>query len=210
MATQTSSPKRERAPHLGPERRRPQVLDAARSLALREGLGAVTIGALAGELGVTRSVVYACFGDRVELVDALLDRESAVLSAALLQALYQPTADEPEQAFVNGFQALLAAVAEAPDSWRLLLSGEPDPAVSSRFQAARAAMRDKATAWIAPAMRSWWQTHDLDRKLPVLMELFVSSCEAAIRSLLADGPSWTTAELGDFFGRAVFRALKDA
>ena len=70
---------RSRAAHLGPERRRPQVLDAALAIAIERGVPAVTIGAVAERLDVTRPVVYSCFADRVELLHALLDRENEIL-----------------------------------------------------------------------------------------------------------------------------------
>ena len=44
-------------------------------------------------------------------------------------------------------------------------------------------------------MTRWWGTADLDRKLPVLIELFVSSCEAAVRSLLDPQLDWTADQL---------------
>lgn len=202
---------RTRAAHLGPERRRPSVLDAARAIAVERGIGAVTVGAVAQEMKVTRPVVYACFADRVEMVEALLEREGAALLESVLAALHSSgIADDPERAFVDGFRALLAGAAQTPDSWRLLLAGEPDPAVSERFRAARVLVSDQATAWIGPAMRRWWRTTDLDRKLPVLIELFMSSCESAVRCLLDETNDWGPDDLGDFVGRAVFRAFRDA
>ena len=77
MPTQTRKP-RERAAHLGPDRRRPQILDAALTLALENGIGAVTLSAVASQLGVSRPVVYSCFGDRVELFEALLARKASI------------------------------------------------------------------------------------------------------------------------------------
>lgn len=202
---------RQRAPHLGPERRRPQVLDAALAIAVRDGIGAVTVGAVAAEMDVTRPVVYACFSDRVDMVEALLDRESAALLEAVLDALRgSGTTLEPEQAFTEGFRSLLAAAATRPDSWHLLLTGEPDPALSERFRAARTLVQAQATAWIGPAMVRWWNTPELGRKLPVLIEFFMSSCEAAVRSLLDDGNDWGPDELGEFVGSAVHRAFRDA
>lgn len=202
---------RERAPHLGPERRRPQVLDAALTIAVREGIGAVTIGSVAAEMGVTRPVVYACFSDRVEMVEALLDREVPLLVTGVLDALHSSGgAADSEQAFVIGFRALLATVTASPDTWRLVFSGEPDLAVAERFRAARAHVTEQTTAWIAPAMELWWQTPDLDRKLPVLIELFLASCESAVRSVLDESNDWGPEDLGEFVGRAVHRAFKDA
>ncbi|MFE6507272.1 TetR/AcrR family transcriptional regulator [Nocardioides sp. NPDC057767] len=207
----TGQAQRARAPHLGPERRRPLVLDAARTIAVADGIGAVTIGSVAAAMGVTRPVVYACFADRVELVDALLDRESSELLEAILAALHgSANPDDPEQAFVDGFRALLDAAAAAPETWRLVFSGEPDPAIAERFRDAKALVQAQATDWIRPAMERWWQTSDLERKLPVLIDLFLSSCESAVRSLLDSSNDWGPDDLGTFMGKALHRAFKDA
>lgn len=205
------TPSRGRAPHLGPERRRPQVLDAALSLAVRQGIAAVTIGGLAAVMGVTRPVIYACFSDRVDLLTALLDREQDVLMKSVLDALHRSgDAREPEQAFADGFTALLATVAERPESWRLIVMGEPDPAVAERLREARRVVQAKTTAWIRPAMVHWWDTQELDRKLPVLIDLFMSTCESGIRSLLDESNDWQVDDLGPFLGRALYRAFAGA
>ncbi|WP_203337932.1 TetR/AcrR family transcriptional regulator [Nocardioides limicola] len=212
MPTSTrTTAERVRAAHLGPDRRRPQVLDAALQVAVKRGLGAVTVGAVAEELGVTRPVVYACFADRVQMIEALLDREQHRLADVVVQALRSTgVSDDPEQAFVTGFQTWLRLAGEQPGTWRLLLAGQPDPAIRERFDAGRAAFTQQAAAWIGPAMQRWWHTEDLDRKLPVLVELFLSSCEAALRSMLDGADDWTPEELGEFLGRAIHRAFRDA
>lgn len=211
MTATTASPRRARAAHLGPERRRPQVLDAALEVAVRDGIGAVSIRSVATRLGVTRPVVYACFAGRAEMLDALIDREAAAMTASVLQALYgSRSPDDPQAAFVSGFRALLTAAAANPGPWRLLLTGEPGPAVSARFRAARADVQQQATAWIGPAMTRWWNTPGLDRKLPVLIELFMASCESALRTLLDPAGDWTPGELGEMVGTAMYRAFRDA
>ena len=73
----TKAPARKpRAAHLGPDRRRPLVLDTALRIAVEDGIGSVSIVSVASAMGVTRPVVYACFDDRVALLDALLNRET--------------------------------------------------------------------------------------------------------------------------------------
>ncbi len=201
---------RERAAHLGPERRRPQVLDAALVLAVRSGVGAVTIGAVADHLGVTRPVVYACFRDRVALIDALVEREGERLLASALAALHSARGDDPETVFVRGYRAFLDVVADCPDAWRLLFSTAPDPAVADKFREARLVMADNATRWLRPALSAWWDVAELDRKLPVLVELFMSSCEAAARSLVDHPDGWTTQDLGELYGRMMCRAFSVA
>lgn len=213
MSTELSPPPaRQRAPHLGPERRRPQVLDAALAIAAKVGLPAITIGSIAKHLGVTRPVVYACFADRNEIVEALLDREGETLVRLLLDALHESGGhdDDPEQAFVAGFTALLRTADARGDAWRLVFSGDIDADNAARLRSVRAMIQAHATAWIRPAASRWWGTTDLERKLPVLMELFMASCETAVRLVLDQQPGWSTEELGEFFGRAMFRAFKDA
>ncbi|MCG8394544.1 MAG: TetR/AcrR family transcriptional regulator [Pseudomonadales bacterium] len=209
MPTQTRKP-RERAAHLGPDRRRPQILDAALTLAVENGIGAVTLSAVASQLGVSRPVVYSCFGDRVELFEALLAREGEHMLEGVLKALHSARGDNPEAAFIDGYRALLTVVAEQPASWRLVFTANPDPAVADRFLRARQVVADNAARWIAPAMTHWWQTQDIERKLPVVVELFMSSCEAAVRLLLTPGTDWNADTLGDFFGRCMCQAFRAA
>src|SRR5947208_14246487 len=66
---------RKRAAHLGPERRRPEVLDAALKLFLKGGYDGTSMQAVADEAGVTKPVVYACFDSKDQLFRALLRRE---------------------------------------------------------------------------------------------------------------------------------------
>lgn len=201
---------RGRAAHLGPERRRPLVLDAALAITVEEGVGQVTIGAIADRLHVTRPVVYSCFADRVEIITALLERETTNLRDALVEALHSARGTDPESAFIDGFGALLRVVADRPHSWRVVFSSQPDPAVVDRFQRVRSEMENVASQWIRPALVSWWDVADVDVKLPVLIEFFMSSCEAAVRSLLDTTNTWTADQLADLYGRMVCNALRAA
>lgn len=201
---------RSRAAHLGPERRRPQVLDAALAIAIECGVPAVTIGAIAERLDVTRPVVYACFADRVELLHALLDRENEILIKEAIAALPRDRREGDEEVFVAGFQALLAAVDRRPDSWRLVMSAEPDRAVAEHFRDGRAVIAAQFTKLLRPTLKHWGTT-DRDLKLPVLVEQFMSACEGAVRTLLADGGrAWSPDTLGEFIGSAVYRAFRTA
>lgn len=200
---------RTRATHRGPDRRRPEVLDAALSIAVRDGLSAVTIGSIATTLGVTRPVVYACYPDRVALLQALLDRESELLLHHTLAALHTATGEDPDQAFTDGYRALLSTIAGRPDSWRLVFSANPDPDLVRAINETRAVVFDAASSWIAPALRQWWNTDDLDRKLSALIELFMSSCEAAARVLLDTG-DWTPESLANLYGPMMSAAYRNA
>ena len=201
---------RSRAAHLGPERRRPQVLDAALAIAIERGVSAVTIGAVAERLNVTRPVVYSCFADRVEVLRALLDRENDILLKEATEALPHDRPEGDEAVFVAGFQALLAAVDRRPDSWRLMMSADPDPAVAEHFQRGRAAIANQFAKLLRPTLKHWGTT-DRQQKLPVLVEQFMSACEGAVRTLLRDnGNDWSPGTLGEFIGSAVYRAFRAA
>jgi AcrR family transcriptional regulator len=201
---------RSRAAHLGPERRRPLVLDAALAIAIEGGVPAVTIGAVADRLDVTRPVVYSCFADRVELLHALLDRENNILIEEAIAALPHDRREADEEVFVAGFQALLAAVDRRPDSWRLVMGAAPDRAVAENFRNGRAVIAEHFAKLLRPTLKHWG-TADRDQKLPVLVEQFMSACEGAVRTMLSDsGHAWSPATLGEFIGSGVYRAFRTA
>ena len=199
-----------RAAHLGPERRRPLVLDAAQQIAVDDGLGAVNIASVAVRLGVTRPVVYACFADRVSLVDALLEREAALLLGATINALHSADGDDPQTVFTDGYRALLGAVQQRPGSWKVVFGGTPDPAIASVIADGRKMVYDASAHWLAPAIRRWWDPEDLDRKLPALIELFMSSCESAVRLLVDDANDLTTDDLAELYARMMIAAYRVA
>ncbi|MFC4128558.1 TetR/AcrR family transcriptional regulator [Nocardia rhizosphaerae] len=208
MGSESAVRRRERAAHLGPERRRPQVLDAALAIAARDGIAAVTMGAIAEHMSVTRPVVYACFPDRVQLIDALIEREEAFLVSGVLDVLPARATDADEAVFVQGFRALLHKVASRPAAWRLLY-GNPDPAVAGSFGRGRDLAVTRCTALLRPTLQAWG-VEDAERKLPALVELWVSAGEGAVRTLLADSSDWKPDELGAFVGAAVYRAMRAA
>lgn len=186
------------------------VLDAALAIAVEHGIGAITIGAVAEQLAVTRPVVYGCFHDRVDLIEALLERELARLSVDMLAALHSARSEDPQTAFTDGYRAFLRVVSAHPQAWQLLFIAPPDSAVVDRVAAARRVVAEAAARWIQPALVRWWAPTDLDRKLPVLIELFVSSCEAAVRSLLDPDIAWSCDELADLYGRVISQAMRAA
>src|SRR5687768_2696668 len=75
--------KRERAAHLGPERRRPLILDAALKLFVKQGYHGTSMEAIAKAAEVTKPVVYDCYAGKEELFEALLKREERRLLEAV-------------------------------------------------------------------------------------------------------------------------------
>ncbi len=199
---------RQRAQHLGPERRRPQVLDTALRIAVEDGIAAVTIAAVAERMNVTRPVVYACYADRVELIDELIRREERYLLDGIMNALPRRRVEADEEVFVEGFRALLETVATRPDTWKLLY-GNPDPAVSHSFGRGREFAVERCLRRLRPTLHAWG-TKDADRKLPALVELWVSAGEGAVRTLMSGEGDWSPEDLGAFVGAAVYRALRSA
>ncbi len=102
------------------------------------------------------------------------------------------------------------AVENQPDTWRFVYLAHVDPAVADMVAETRRALTASSSRWIAPALTTWWQTTDLNRKMPILTELFVSSSEAAVRSLLDPENDWDADSLGEFYGRLMCRAFAAA
>ncbi|MGH3832803.1 MAG: helix-turn-helix domain-containing protein, partial [Pseudonocardiaceae bacterium] len=63
---------RARAAHLGPERRRPLILDAALEVYVERGYRGTSMQAVADAAGVTKPVVYECYPNKDQLLLALL------------------------------------------------------------------------------------------------------------------------------------------
>ncbi|WP_166906998.1 TetR/AcrR family transcriptional regulator [Mycobacterium sp. DL440] len=196
---------RGRAEHLGPDRRRPQVLDTALDIAAHRGLADVTMGTIAQRLGVTRPVVYACYPGRGEVLAALLDRETDGVLASLLELLPPQRTGSIEQLFVDGFHALHSTVRERPASWRIIFAADPDPVLTAAIVGGRERIRGQLATAMRPLLQRW-QVADVDVTLPMLVEVFLAICEAAVRKMLADdGDSELVAET---FGKAAYRAVR--
>ncbi|WP_067688694.1 TetR/AcrR family transcriptional regulator [Nocardia jejuensis] len=78
--------KRRYAKRLAPADRREQLLDAALAIVSESGFSAVSIAAVAERSDVTRPVVYDLFGSRDEVLEELIERESARMHAAVERA----------------------------------------------------------------------------------------------------------------------------
>jgi AcrR family transcriptional regulator len=141
MTTAPTPPRQRRtyAARVPAGQRRTQLLDAALRLVVTRGHNAVTMDAVAEQVGVTKPVIYGQFASRAELLAALLRREQ---EHALLQ-LRAVLPDSSGQRLVEGSGELLAqvladfleAVREAPDRWHCIVMPMPDMPV--QFHAAR-------------------------------------------------------------------------
>ena len=196
-----------RARHLGPDRRRPQVLDTALDLAAQHGLAGVTIAAISQHLGVSRPVVYDCYPGRGEILAALLDRETEVALGRLLAILPPMRTGSVEQMFVDGFRSLLDDVRDRPASWRIIYASDPDPVLVQAIAQGRNQIAGQVSAVMRPLFERW-QVDDIERVLPALTEVFLGICEAAVRMMLDESQTWSPKDLAPVIGSAAYRALR--
>ena len=199
-----------RAAHLGPERRRPQILDIALKLVADHGVRALNMESVALAMGVTKPVVYACFSSREEVLNALLEREEQRLFEGVMAALPKKVdISNPQQLMTDGFRALFKAVDNNRDSWRLVFSVEADPAVAARLQDGRRLVAQRVSLLVGTWLKLLG-AKDAKRRLPVLVTMFMSICEGMVRSLLDDQHDWSVDDLAAYVGRLVLAAFEEA
>ncbi|MET9268747.1 TetR/AcrR family transcriptional regulator [Kribbella sp. NPDC003557] len=187
--------KRRRARHLGPERRRPMILDAALEVFNAKGYAGTTMQSVADAAGVTKPVVYDSFANRDELLLALLAREEQHLVISIVSALpADPSVGTPEEHVLEGLTAFLTAVQKNPQSWRIVFGAQygAAPVVSERVRGARAFLVESLRLTLLQSLPG---VTDPDANLPVLAELLASMTEACARMLVTDGTTRSPADL---------------
>lgn len=126
----TTRRRRRYAPRLPPEERREQLLDAALRIITERGYGAVSIEAVAREVGVTRPVVYSSFPGLAVLLAALLRREEERAMGEIEAIVPSDPGDrDPDDLVLEGLGDFLRVVQANPLTWSLILlpvEGTPD------------------------------------------------------------------------------------
>lgn len=184
-------PKRKYAKRLQPADRRAQLLDAALRIVAEDGFTSVSIAAVAERGGVTRPVVYDSFGSRDELLEDLIERETARMAAAVERAA---SGDATTPAFGTATTEQLPAMVERfltevrsmPDTWRLVyfpIDGVP-LVLRERITKARDVLRTPLThalvRWLA-------EQPDADEVDPeVLTQVVYGTIQTAARLVLDD------------------------
>lgn len=115
---------------------RDRLLEAAVRVVAAKGYGALTIGDLTGEAGVSRTTFYELFEDKEACFLAAYDNAVEALVRRVVRA-YESERAWPERA-AAGLAALLEALAEEPALARLSLVdiGNAGPAAQRRYRAA--------------------------------------------------------------------------
>jgi AcrR family transcriptional regulator len=140
MTEATARRNRPYAPRLLPEQRREQLLDIVLDIIDTDGVGAVSMDAVARRAGVTRPVVYSQFTDTNHMLRASLDREEQRALAQIADAMPGPGDQDVVASFHHVFDTYLRAVAEAPQRWRaiFMIADSGTPAFHKRVARVRA------------------------------------------------------------------------
>ena len=215
METRTSSHKpRKRAAHLGPERRRPEVLDAALKLFLQSGYDGTSMQAVAVEAGVTKPVVYACFDSKDDLFRSLLAREEQRIVSEIQGAFSNADLSDPETTLVEGFTGFLRAAGDSPEVYRLIFLGEGggNAAVADRIRRGREEqvrrLSELAKGWLESNGGGKRSKADVERTARLLGNSIAGLAESGARLLLSGNDDWTPETLGRDLGRLAAAAQK--
>jgi AcrR family transcriptional regulator len=196
----TRAPKRPYAPRLPPAERREQLLDAALKVIDERGYGGVSMEAIAREAGVTKPVVYDLFGNRGELLMALLEREEERALAQLAEAMPGEPAADPDELVIAGFRSLLDSVVANPATWRLIvLPAESTPeVVREHVEAGRDQVRERIQQLIAWGIEQRGGPEGVDVELAA--QAFVALGEHLVRLVLTDPDRFTIDRVVSFMG----------
>jgi AcrR family transcriptional regulator len=203
--------RRPRAAHLGPERRRPQILDVAFELFVQRGYKATSMDEIARAAGVTKPVVYACFPSKAELFGELLDREERRMLTQFGVALAAAThGDDIETTLTTGFTSMLRAVTDTPEAYRIALlgGGGADAMIEIRVRRGR----EQQVAAMAAAARPWLEgrvpPQGVDAAAQFVGQTLLGIGESGVRMLLATPEQWTPETLGRALGRLATRGYE--
>lgn len=203
---------RARAAHLGPDRRRPLILDAALDIFVERGYRGTSMQAVADAAGVTKPVVYECYQNKDELLLALLEREERRLLDAIGAAMPRnPDFDNLEAVLAAGLTAFLVAASQAPNSWRVVFDARrgSESVVASRVFNAREMLLGQLQELVRSYLDSI-EAGDVDRKVPVVAELLASMAESCARMLVLEDSPWTAPELATYVSRLLTRGVDRA
>lgn len=129
-----------RAEYLGPERRRPLVLDAALEIFAEGGFADASMQAIADRAGVSKAVLYDCFpGGKQEIYYALLERSEHTFMEHMVQVLERTERLSIDESLRQGLRAFLDYAEIHPHSFSVIFgdAGTRDSEVARRSERAR-------------------------------------------------------------------------
>ena len=98
---------------------RPHLLDAAIACFTRAGIAATSLRAIAAEAGVTPALLHYYFGDKTQLVEALVD-ERLMPALVPMRARLEQAGDDPAAlvaGYVHGVNAMIVHNPWVPSLW---------------------------------------------------------------------------------------------
>jgi AcrR family transcriptional regulator len=190
---------RTRAAHLGPELRRPLVLDAALPLFARDGFEAISMQAIADAAGVSKPVLYSCYSSKEELFEELMAREERKLWHMVEDSVPAPGAPgDKEDLMRYGLAALLRAVVDAPDAFRVIYlqrHGE------NRIERGREHWEQR----MGEVLAGW--TSLPDRETALMGRMLVALAELGFRVQLEEPGQWQPDALAAYLSRVMVRGI---
>lgn len=126
-----------RATYLGPEKRRPLVLDAALEIFAEGGFADASMAAIAARAGVSKAVLYDCFpGGKQDIYYALLDRGEARFTDHMFGMLERTNKLPLEDALREGFKAFIEYAEINPLGFRIIFgeAGTSDAEIARRAE----------------------------------------------------------------------------
>ncbi len=205
--TTNSTVKRPRAQQLGPEARRPLVLDAALPLFAENGYRETSMDQIADAVGVTKPVLYDCFPNKEALLNELIKREEGRILEQVAEAFPKnPNLDDIEQLLTDSLTASFKAVAENPLSWKAVYIADQGamPEIAKRAQQ----VRERQIEMIAEIVERYLAERRVEdrKRLSVLLAHVISAAGDAAAKLMLDEPeSWIPEELGETLSRILAR-----
>jgi AcrR family transcriptional regulator len=190
---------RARAAHLGPELRRPLVLEAALPLFARDGYEAVSMQTIADAAGVSKPVLYSCYASKEELFEELMRREERKLWHMVEDSVPAPGAlGDKEDLLRFGLAALLRAVVEAPDAFRVIyLQRHGETRIEQGRRHWEQRMGEVLAAWtLLP-----------DRETALMGRMLVALAELGFRVLLEEPGQWEPDALAAYLARVVIQGI---
>jgi AcrR family transcriptional regulator len=196
---------RPRAAHLGPERRRPMILDAAFGVFLEKGYEGASMEEIARRAGVSKPVVYSSFAGKDALFGELLRREEERILQAIAAAVPSELDEEDlAPAITEALCAFLEAVVASPESFKVVFlgAGGSDANITRRVQRGRERQIDQISA-LATGLIERAGIPDAEHQGRLHGYLFVGMAENAARALVSEPDRFEPRMLAEQIARMI-------
>ena len=186
----------------GRARLRDVALDAAREVVLDRGWGAVRMGAIATQVGISRQSLHGEFGTKDELGNALIMREMAEFFAGVAARLEEHPGDLAA-AVSEAIQYMVTAARDNPLLETIITRAAAggDVSLLSLLTVRGEALLGTATALVGDWVSGQWPSAD-PADVRLMVESVVRLCQSHILT-----PTKDPAEVGADLARVACRCL---